>query len=227
MNRKKIFNTLGMMLQIEAFLLIPSILCAAIYGEECLIWLLLTAVITFVIGSALKFVTRKSSDIIYAREGFITVALTWVCLSAFGALPFTLSGEIPSYIDAFFETVSGFTTTGASILNDVEAMSHGLLFWRSFTHWVGGMGILVFMMAIVPAGNDRSIHIMRAEMPGPVVGKLVPRARDTAKILYIIYVGMTFLQVILIIGSMPLVIKSKVGDVVKLNASQSYDPEGD
>ena len=187
------------MFKIEALLLVPSILCAAIYRESCILPLFITALIALVAGTLIKTATHEKSDVFYAREGFFTVALAWVCLSALGALPFYLSGEIPSYIDAFFETVSGFTTTGASILTDVESMSHGLLFWRSFTHWVGGMGILVFMMAIVPGANDRSIHIMRAEMPGPVVGKLVPRARDTAKILYIIYVGMTFLQVILLL----------------------------
>ena len=199
MNRKKIFNTIGLMLRIEALLLLPSIVCAVIYRESCFTALLITALIALAAGTLLKAVTHQKSDVIYAREGFVTVALAWVCLSALGALPFVLAGEIPSYVDAFFETVSGFTTTGASILTDVESMSHGLLFWRSFTHWVGGMGILVFMMAIVPGTNDRSIHIMRAEMPGPIVGKLVPRARDTAKILYIIYIVMTFVQVILLL----------------------------
>ena len=133
------------------------------------------------------------------------VALAWLALSAIGALPFVISGEIPSYINAFFETVSGLTTTGASILNDVESMSHGILFWRSFTHWIGGMGVLVFIMAIVPTLSDRSIHIMRAEMPGPIIGKLVPKAKDTAKILYLIYIGMTAAEIVfLLFGGMPL-----------------------
>lgn len=126
-------------------------------------------------------------------------------MSLFGALPFVISGEIPSYIDALFETVSGFTTTGASILTDVEAMSPSLLFWRSFTHWVGGMGVLVFIMAIVPLAGGRSVYLMRAETPGPTVGKLVPKMRSTAMILYGIYVFLTVLEVILLCcGGMPL-----------------------
>lgn len=137
----------------------------------------------------------------------MTVALCWLTVSAVGALPFFLSGQIPNYIDAFFEAVSGFTTTGASIMDgaQIESMSRGLLFWRSFTHWVGGMGVLVFIMALIPNLSERSIHIMRAEMPGPVVGKQLPRARDTAKILYIIYVGMTLVEIVLLCaGGMPL-----------------------
>ena len=126
-------------------------------------------------------------------------------MSAIGALPFVISGEIPNYIDAFFETVSGFTTTGASVLTNVEKMSQGLLFWRSFTHWIGGMGVLVFVMAIIPNISDRSIHIVRAEMPGPIVGKLVPKLKNTAKILYLIYIVMTVLEVVfLLCGGMPL-----------------------
>ena len=150
--------------------------------------------------------SRPKNRVIYAKEGFIITTLSWLLLSGIGALPFYLSGEIPSYIDAFFETVSGFTTTGASILPNVEVLSRGLLFWRSFTHWIGGMGVLVLMMAIIPPseGNSgRSIHIMRAEMPGPVVGKLVPRIKETAKILYLIYIVMTLVQfVLLLLGGM-------------------------
>ena len=153
----------------------------------------------------MSILSKPEDSVIYAKEGFITVALVWVILSAIGALPFTVSGEIPSYIDAFFETVSGFTTTGASIITDLESMSRGLLFWRSFTHWVGGMGVLVFAMALIPNISDRSIHIMRAEMPGPIVGKLVPRVKNTAKILYLIYIFITLMQVIfLLFGGMNL-----------------------
>ena len=200
-----IFNTVGLMLKVEAALLLLPALAALIYGESCLWSILISAAISLAAGFALTLLSRPKSQVIYAREGFITVALAWVAVSAVGALPFYISREIPSYIDAFFETVSGFTTTGASILANVEVMSRGLLFWRSFTHWVGGMGVLVFVMALVPSVTDRSIHIMRAEMPGPVVGKLMPRARDTASILYKIYVGMTLLQIILLwIGGMPL-----------------------
>lgn len=205
MNRRMILNTVGLMLKVEAALLLLPAIAALIYGESCLWSILISAAISLAAGFALTLLSRPKSQVIYAREGFITVALAWVAVSAVGALPFYISREIPSYIDAFFETVSGFTTTGASILANVEVMSRGLLFWRSFTHWVGGMGVLVFVMALVPSVTDRSIHIMRAEMPGPVVGKLMPRARDTASILYKIYVGMTLLQIILMwAGGMPL-----------------------
>ena len=200
-----ILNTVGLMLKVEAALLLLPAIAALIYAESCLWSILISAAISLAAGFALTLLSRPKSQVIYAREGFITVALAWVAVSAVGALPFYISREIPSYIDAFFETVSGFTTTGASILTNVEVMSRGLLFWRSFTHWVGGMGVLVFVMALVPSVTDRSIHIMRAEMPGPVVGKLMPRARDTASILYKIYVGMTLLQIILMwAGGMPL-----------------------
>ena len=200
-----ILNTVGLMLKVEAALLLLPAIAALIYAESCLWSILISAAISLAAGFALTLLSRPKSQVIYAREGFITVALAWVAVSAVGALPFYISREIPSYIDAFFETVSGFTTTGASILTNVEVMSRGLLFWRSFTHWVGGMGVLVFVMALVPSVTDRSIHIMRAEMPGPVVGKLMPRARDTASILYKIYVGMTLAQIVLMwIGGMPL-----------------------
>ena len=204
MNRKKVFSTVGLMLEVEAALLLLPAITAALYGEKCLWALLASAAIALAAGGLLRFFCKPESHVIYAREGFVTVAMTWLALSAVGALPFFISGEIPNYINAFFETVSGFTTTGASILTDVESMSHGLLFWRSFTHWVGGMGILVFVMAIADGANDRSMHILRAEMPGPVVGKLLPRAKDTASILYKIYIGMTLLETILLmIGGMP------------------------
>ncbi len=205
MNQKMVFQTIGLMLIVEAALLLLPAVVALIYGESCLWALLISAAIALAAGMLLHRICRTKNQVIYAREGFVTVALCWLVLSAVGALPFTLSGEIPSYVDAFFETVSGFTTTGSSILTDVEAMSHGLLFWRSFTHWVGGMGVLVFVMALVPNVSDRSIHIMRAEMPGPVVGKLVPRAKDTASILYKIYIGMTLVEILLLlVGGMPL-----------------------
>ena len=205
MNQKMVFQTVGLMLVIEAGMMLLPILVALIYGEACITALLISAAIALAAGLLLRRICRTSNQVIYAREGFVTVAMCWLALSAAGALPFTISGEIPSYVDAFFETVSGFTTTGSSILTDVEAMSHGLLFWRSFTHWVGGMGVLVFIMALVPKVSDRSIHILRAEMPGPVVGKLVPRARDTASILYKIYIVMTLVHIILLlVGGMPL-----------------------
>ena len=199
-----IVKTLGLMLRVEAALLLLPSLIALIYGEKCLWPLLLSAAVALAVGLLCKFFVKPKTNLIYAREGFVIVATSWLALSVVGALPFYLSKEIPSFIDAFFETVSGFTTTGASILTNVEKMSRGLLFWRSFTHWVGGMGVLVFIMALFSNMSDRSIHIMRAEMPGPVVGKLLPRAKDTASILYKIYIGMTLLQIILMIcGGMP------------------------
>ena len=200
MNRKKIFSTVGLLLEAEGMLMLLPCIVATIYDERCTWALLASAIIALAAGFILRRICKTDNDVIYAREGFITVAMTWLALSAAGALPFFISGEIPSYVDAFFETVSGFTTTGASILTNVEAMSHGLLFWRSFTHWVGGMGILVFVMAIVDGANDRSMHILRAEMPGPVIGKLLPRAKDTASILYKIYIGMTLVQIILLLA---------------------------
>ena len=205
MNRKMVFNTLGLMLKFEAAMLALPAIVALGYGEACVVALLITAAISLALGVVLQLFNRPESNVIYAREGFVMAGLSWLMVSAIGALPFVLSGEVPGYVDAFFETVSGFTTTGASILTDVEAMSHGLLFWRSFTHWVGGMGVLVFVMALVPNMSDRSIHIMRAEMPGPVIGKLLPRAKDTASILYKIYIVMTLVQIVLmVLGGMPL-----------------------
>ena len=198
MNRRMIMHTLGRIMQLEAVLLIIPLAVALIYRETTALYFVLTAAGAAVFGVILTCIAHPRTHVIYARDGFVLVALAWLFLSLFGALPFVLSGEIPSYVDAFFETVSGFTTTGASILPDPEVLSHGTVFWRSFTHWIGGMGILVLCMAIVPSLSARSIHIMRAEMPGPIVGKLVPRARDTAKILYIIYIAMTLVQIIML-----------------------------
>ena len=185
-------------------MIIPLIV-SLIYQETCALSFLMAVVLSFVFGLLLLLITKTKNNLIYAKEGFAIVVLTWVTMSLFGALPFYFSGEIPSYIDAFFETVSGFTTTGASILTDIGSMSKGLLFWRSFTHWIGGMGVLVFVTAFLPSISDRSIHILRAEMPGPTVDKLVPRARDTAKILYLIYIALTFVEIILLMfGGMSL-----------------------
>ena len=200
MNRRMIISTVGLMLLAEAGLLLLPLAVGLLYGEESVRATLLTIGIAVAAGLLLYLPARTKNRVIYAREGFLTVALCWLTVSAVGALPFFLSGQIPNYIDAFFEAVSGFTTTGASIMDgaQIESMSKGLLFWRSFTHWVGGMGVLVFIMALIPNLSERSIHIMRAEMPGPVVGKQLPRARDTAKILYIIYVGMTLVEIVLL-----------------------------
>ena len=199
MNRRMILHTLGQIIRLEAALLLLPALVALLYGERrCLQAFLVTALLALLLGTLLTLPTRSRSRVIFSKEGFMTVALAWLCLSAIGALPFVLSGSVPSYVDAFFETVSGLTTTGSSVLPDVEILPRGLLFWRCFTHWIGGMGILVLMMAIVPSDSGRSMHMMRAEMPGPVVGKLVPRVRDTAKILYIIYLVLTAVMVVLL-----------------------------
>ena len=192
MNRRVILHTVGRIIQLEAVLLLLPLAVSLYYRE----WgstqsFLVTVVIAMAVGVLLTVTNKRGDRRIFARGGLVSVALSWVALALIGALPFVISGEIPSYVDALFETVSGLTTTGASILPKPELLSHGLLFWRSFTHWIGGMGVIVLMMAILPAESGRSIHIMRAEMPGPIIGKLVPRLRDTAKILYLIYIVMT------------------------------------
>ena len=201
-----IFYTIGQLVLLESVLLLLPCVTALVYAEySCALSYFAVAAGAAVVGFALTFLLRKADRTIYAREGLVTVALAWVVLSAIGALPFVLSGDIPSYVDAFFEIVSGFTTTGASILPNVEALTHGALFWRSFSHWIGGMGVLVLMMAIMPNGEGRSIHIIRAEMPGPKVDKIVPKVRETAKILYLIYIALTIVEVIfLLFGGMSL-----------------------
>ena len=204
MNYKTVFSTIGYISITEAVLLLLPTAVSLYYGESCIWSFLITSAAAAVIGITLCFALRTRNNVIYAKDGFAIVSLAWLFMSVIGALPFVISGEIPSYVDAFFETVSGFTTTGASIVDDVESLSHGILFWRSFTHWVGGMGVLVFVMALLPNMSDRPIHIMRAEMPGPVIGKIVPRAKDTAKILYLMYLVFTALEfVLLAAGGMP------------------------
>lgn len=205
MNRRMVIYTIGQLIGVEAAVMMLPLCVSLIYGEGSWKAFLITIGIAIVLSALGLLLSRPKNHVIYAKEGFATVALAWIIMSGIGALPFVISGEIPNYIDAFFETVSGFTTTGSSIVRDVEALSHGILFWRSFTHWLGGMGVLVFVMAILPSSSDRSIHLMRAEVPGPVVGKLVPKIKETAKILYLIYMVMTFIEVIfLLCGGMPL-----------------------
>ena len=205
MNIKMVFKTVGRISQIAALLLLIPAVVALIYGESKQFFaFFITAVAAFVIGFIVRLLTKTKNRVIYAKDGFAITALAWIVMALIGALPFVITREIPSYVDAIFETVSGFTTTGASIITNVETMSRSMLFWRSFTHWIGGMGVLVFVMAIIPNFTDRSIHIMRAEMPGPIIGKLVPRVKDTAKILYLIYIFLTVLQtVLLLLGGMP------------------------
>ncbi len=205
MNRRVVFNVIGKMILSEAALLLLPTAVSFYYREYGAFAFLFAVLVALIVGGALHIFSKPKNSVIYAKEGFVIVAFSWIFMSAIGALPFYLSKEIPTYINAFFETVSGFTTTGASILTDVEAMSRGMLFWRSFTHWVGGMGVLVFVMAILPRTTDRPIHIIRAEMPGPIVGKLLPKAKDTAKVLYIIYIVMTAVEIVLLkIGGMTL-----------------------
>lgn len=203
MNRRMVLFMLGRIIMLEAFILMLPAACSLIYKEKSFFAFLITIVIAFAVAFVLSVLNKPRDKTIFAKEGFVIVSLAWICFSAVGALPFVISGEIPSFIDAFFETVSGFTTTGASILTDVESKSHGILFWRSFTHWVGGMGVLVLMMAIFPTDTGRTIHIMRAEMPGPIIGKLVPKIKSTAKILYLIYIVLTATEALfLLLGGM-------------------------
>lgn len=193
MNTAMIRLIIGHALQLEGFFLILPCIIALIYKENQLSTYLLVAGICLLIGSLLSH--KKSTDtVFYLKEGCISTVLSWVTLSFFGSLPFVITGEIPHFTDAMFETVSGFTTTGASILSDVEALSHTSLFWRSFTHWIGGMGVLVFLLAVVPMSGASHFNLMRAESPGPSVGKLVPKLRYTARILYFIYFLLTLIQ---------------------------------
>lgn len=204
MNSSIIRYILGQILKVEACLMLLPCLVAVIYKESSGYSFLLTLIICGLIGFWATY-KKPESFVFYLKEGCVATALSWICLSIFGALPFVFSGEIPSFTDALFETISGFTTTGASILSDVENLSYCILFWRSFTHWIGGMGVLVFLLAIIPLTGGSHINLMRAESPGPSVGKLVPTVRYTARILYIIYIGITVVQIILLlIGKMPL-----------------------
>ena len=202
MNYRMIACVMGRILLTEAALMALPLLTALSYGESP--WpFLLTMLLLTLIGAPLGWRVPKDTAL-YARDGFAVVAAAWVLMSAFGALPFTLSGDIPDFVDAFFETVSGFTTTGASILTAVEPLHKGVVFWRSFTHWVGGMGVLVFVMAILPMSDGHGMHLMRAEVPGPSVGKLVSRMSESAKILYEIYTALTLLEIIILLaGGMP------------------------
>ena len=203
MNKKTVIYILGCVLVfVSAFMLLPWFV-SLIYSEETGKYFLYTAIAGFVIGRIMTWKKPEKGGF-FAKEGFVSVALSWIVLSVVGAIPLWLSGEIPNFVDALFEIVSGFTTTGASIAENVEAFSHTALFWRSFSHWIGGMGVLVFMMAILPLADGENMHILRAESPGPIVSKLVPRMRKTAGILYLIYLTMTMLEIIaLLISGLP------------------------
>ena len=204
MNYRMVTYLLGRILIIMGFLMCLPLAIALILREHNGFGFVLSVVSQLLLGGVFSFKKPERTEI-YAKEGFVIVAGVWLLTSLFGALPFYISGAIPSFVDAFFETVSGFTTTGATILNDIEALSCSLLFWRSFTHWIGGMGVLVFVMAVLPKAHvSQSIHIMRAEVPGPQAGKLVARMRSTARILYGLYIAMTALEVIcLMLAGLP------------------------
>ena len=198
MNGRMIARIQGLVLLLLAALLLLPLITGLVYGENVRPFVL-TIALSAVCGGLLTFCFKPQTTELYAKEGFASVGLAWIVMSLFGALPFVLSGDIPNYLDAVFETASGLTTTGASILTDVEGISRSGMFWRCFTHWIGGMGVLVFVMAVLPMGEGRAMHIMRAEVPGPTVGKLVPRARKTATILYLIYMGLTAAETIFLL----------------------------
>lgn len=203
MNFRIIFHILGWVLIIESGFLLLPFLVGLLYSEQIGFAYLITALLCAAVG--VPFVLNKpKGEHFFVREGFVAVALSWIVLSLFGCLPFIFGGEIPSFTDALFETVSGFTTTGSSILSDVQALSHASLFWRSFSNWIGGMGVLVFLLAILPLAGGSPMHLMRAESPGPAVEKLVPKTHYTAIILYGLYLLLTVVQFILLIcGDMP------------------------
>ena len=204
MNYAMVLYILGYICNVEALLMLLPLGVGLLYGESVGDTFGLTIVLLFAVGAVL---TRKrpKKKTFYAKEGFVTVSLGWIVMSLFGALPLSLSGEVGSYVDCFFEIVSGFTTTGASVVANVEILSQNILFWRSFTHWIGGMGVLVFVLMVLPMAGQSSIHLMRAESPGPIVGKFVPKLRSTAILLYGIYMLLTVILIILLmLGGMSL-----------------------
>ncbi len=204
MNYKMVSKTVGRLLQAEALLLLLP-MAVSIYFKENLIYVYGIVIAMLLCVGTIMTLPKPQTRKIYAREGFVIVSLSWILMSLFGALPFVISGAIPSFVDALFETVSGFTTTGASILNNIEVLPKSILFWRSFTHWIGGMGVIVFVLAILPQKEMQSMHILRAEVPGPTVGKLVSKATVTARILYIIYTVFTVAEIVaLLCCKMPL-----------------------
>ncbi len=203
MNASMIFYILGHVLRIEGVFMLLSATVGLIYNEKNGLVFLVMAICLFLLGLLLSIKKPKNTTI-YLKEGCVITALSWILMSFFGALPFYITKEIPSLVDAMFETVSGFTTTGASIMPDVEILCHASQFWRCFTHWVGGMGVLVFLLAIIPMSGGSNINLMRAESPGPSVGKLVPKMRQSAALLYLIYLFLTALEtMLLVLGKLP------------------------
>lgn len=197
MNYRVVFKVLGHVLKYELLLLLIPMVVGLIYGQGDAKAFLFTILLMSPGAYYLCKIETKKNDI-YNKEGFLTVGLTWLLISFVGALPFVFSGAIPSIIDAFFETASGFTTTGASILTEIQSLPKGILFWRSFTHWIGGMGFLIFILALIPSLSTNSIHLLKAESPGPNPGKIVPKIKETAKILYIIYFVLTVIETVLL-----------------------------
>lgn len=198
MNYRILSKVLGRVLLIEAGLLAAPAAVAALYRESPMPFLI--TILAVLAAAGLLLLAGRGAEGGYgAREGFASVALSWIVMSLFGAIPFVLSGAMPNYIDALFEAVSGFTTTGASVLAEVEHLPRGVLFWRSFSHFIGGMGVLVFMMAVLPLDDAHSMHLMRAEVPGPIKGKLVPKMRQTARILYLIYIALTLIEFVFLL----------------------------
>lgn len=203
MNLSIIRKVIGYVLLLEAVLLLAPWATSLVYHEPHGSSYLITAAICAVIGGLLS-IKKVKETVFYLKEGCAATALSWIVLSLFGCLPFLMTGEIPHFVDSLFETVSGFTTTGTTIIDNVEAMSHASLLWRSLTHWIGGMGVLVFILAVVPLSGGSNINLLRAESPGPSVGKLVPKMRETARWLYVIYLVFTVLEFIfLVAGKMP------------------------
>ena len=200
MSRKLIFRILGSILLVEALAMIPSLIISLLYRDGDAQAMAISICLPLLIGGPMFLACRKSSEQsnLRAREGFLIVALSWILLSVFGALPYVFSGLIPNFVSALFEAVSGFTTTGATVLTDFENLPHGVIFWRSFTHWIGGMGVLVLTLALLPRMSGRSSHLVRAESPGPTLSKLVPKMGDTAKILYLIYAALTVLEFLIL-----------------------------
>lgn len=205
MNRRLVFRILGTILLIEALAMAPSLLIALVCGDGDALALGVTMGALCVIGLPLWILIKPIKPNLRAREGFVVVALSWVLLSAFGALPFVISGAIPNYVDALFEAVSGFTTTGATIMTNFDTPLRGIMFWRSFTHWIGGMGVLVLTLALLPQMTGRTSHLVRAESPGPSLSKIVPKMGDSAKILYMMYGALTAIQfaILVIVGMSP------------------------
>lgn len=199
MNKKIVFYNIGKAMILEGILLMLSLIVALMYNEPARPFVI-AIIIAIALGGFLSVICKTDGKGLYIRDGFAIATLSWISLSLIGSLPFFISGEIPSYVDSFFETMSGFTTTGASILTDVESMSKGMLFWRSSTHWIGGMGVLVFILAIAEKNPNRSINILRAEMPGTKVDKFTPKAKNTAMVLYYIYMALTAVLVLFLLA---------------------------